>query len=369
MKVSDDLTALVFELQRARSPADKARALARAWRTVRGLSATERRLLVREVGFDGAEDLVEGLAGKSGGAFAPAAVLEALGKMRVDGSLSLRGILTGLRDPESREDLFVRGLDLAAESYDSHDEEADEPPVIDESVVYDIPTAQPIPGVVHREAEAKPVEVDEVQAASSVETADSKPPAITPPPPSKEEPPPGAEIAPEPEPSPRVQEPSPWDDPWQSPPDSESAETPAARRNRGFKASRAHDLHPTTGSVLNRLRAVRDAIPEMRNAGPREIRDKLETLPELWARRRAVIDLIDAGIPAGVGETLDLIEDLDRSLDRRWCLAALARRGDLEGQGLERALDMLASKAARRRVRGLAERESAERETVNETAG
>ena len=352
MKVSDDLTALVFELQRARSPADKARAMARAWRTVRGLNPTERRLLVREVGFDGAEDLVDGLAGKSGGAFAPAAVLEALGKMRNDGSLSLRGILTGLRDPETREDLLDRGLDLAADSYDPEDEEVDEAPLMEEPVVYDIPTARSIAEVVHREPDPKRVEVDEVQAASSGETADHKPPVILPPPPSKGQPLSAPETAPDPEPS----EPSPWDDPWRSSPVSEPAEPAEKNSNRRSDAPRIDDPRETAGSVLDRLRAVRNVIPELRNAGPREIRKILETLPELWARRRAVVELIDAGVPAGLGETLDLIEDLDRPLDRRWCLSALARRGDLEGSGLERALEMLASPAARRRVVALASR-------------
>jgi hypothetical protein len=356
MKVSDDLTALVFELQRARSPADKARAMARAWRTVRGLNPTERRLLVREVGFDGAEELVEGLAGKSGGAFAPAAVLEALGKMRKDGSLSLRGILTGLRDPETQEDFLARGLDLAADSYDREDEEVDEASFAEEPMVYDVPTARPIAEVDHREPDSEWAEVDEVLAASSVGTADPRVPVIPPPPPSKAQPPAAPETVPEPEPSPRAKEPSPWDAPWRSSPISESAEPPAAKRNRGFEAPWTDDPRETTGSVLDRLRLVRNAIPELRNAGPREIRERLETLPELWARRRAVVDLIDAGIPAGVGETLDLIEDLDRPLDRRWCLSALARRGDLEGGGLDRALAMLASPAARRRVKALATR-------------
>ena len=82
--MSDDLTALIFELQRAPTPADKAKALARAWRTVRGLKPAERRLLAREVGFDGAEELIDGLGGSERGIFAPAAVLEALQKRGVD---------------------------------------------------------------------------------------------------------------------------------------------------------------------------------------------------------------------------------------------------------------------------------------------
>ena len=116
MSRADDLTALVFELRRAGSPVDKARALARAWRTVRALNTVDRRLLAREVGFDGAEDLIEGLATKAGGAFAPAAVLEALGQMRNDKDFTLRSVFADLRDPDRRDDLVARGLDLAAGS-------------------------------------------------------------------------------------------------------------------------------------------------------------------------------------------------------------------------------------------------------------
>jgi hypothetical protein len=108
--------------------------------------------------------------------------------------------------------------------------------------------------------------------------------------------------------------------------------------------------------VLDRLHAVRQAIPQLQAAGPREIQEALEILPESWARRRAVVALIEAGVPAGVGDTLDLIEDFDRPLDRSWCLATLARRGGLQGDDLERGLTMLASPAARRRVEALASR-------------
>ena len=160
MKVSDDLTALVFELQRARSPSEKARALARAWRTVRGLSASERRLLAREVGFDGAEDLIEGLAGKSDGAFSPAAVLEALGKMKRDNNLSFGGLLAGLLDPDRRDDLLLQGMDLAADSFDQSEEDLEAS--VAEPEVFDIPTAQPLTELVRpsSESEAAPAEPD-----------------------------------------------------------------------------------------------------------------------------------------------------------------------------------------------------------------
>jgi hypothetical protein len=86
------------------------------------------------------------------------------------------------------------------------------------------------------------------------------------------------------------------------------------------------------------------------------LREALEAIPEPWARRRALVALIDAGLPDDTGSVLDLIEGLEREMDRRWCLSALARRGDLGGAELDRALELLTSPAARRRVAALARR-------------
>ena len=75
------LNALLFELQTARSPLQQAKTMARAWRTIRELSPTDRRLLARHAGFAGAEEMLEGLASRKGG-LAPAALLGALSKAR-----------------------------------------------------------------------------------------------------------------------------------------------------------------------------------------------------------------------------------------------------------------------------------------------
>jgi hypothetical protein len=358
MNVSDDLTALVFELRRAGSPAEKARALARAWRTIRGLNPTDRRLLAREAGFDGVEDLIEGLARKGGGAFAPAAILAALGKMRDDEGLSVRGAIADLRDPGRRDDLLARGLDLAARSFDRVEEEGDE---VDEALVADEPAVDdgaPAPAVaeaVPRAPHPRPIGVSEIPGPPPGRAAGRKPPVVPPPPPSKEAPATDEEPAPEPTAPPEERESSVWEAGLT--PARESEEEPRARwSRRAIEASETVEPRLAGGSVLDRLRVVRRAIPELRTASPREIQRTLENLPELWARRRAVVALIEAGVPAGVGDALDLVEDLDRPLDRSWCLAALARRGGLEGDDLGRALTMLASPAARRRIEALAGR-------------
>jgi len=333
MKISDDLTALIFELQRARSPVEKARGLARAWRTVRGLSGTERRLLAREVGFDGAEGLVEELAGKSGGTFAPAAVLEALGRMRRDESLSVRGILADLRDPERREDLLVAGIDLADRAVD--EDKVDEEFQVEAQPGASQPVVPPPQPVVETEIEMAPEPETQIEPELEIKGEVDQPQ--------------------EHELLAQLVESSPWDSVWQQPEVSKSVMTRAARRDRAVRSTGEAQLPTAEGSVLQRLRAFRDAIPGLRHVRHGEISEILDSLPEPWARRRAVVALIEAGIPGDTDGVLDLIEEMERPMDRRWCLASLARRGDLEGDTLERALEMMASPAARRRVAAIAD--------------
>lgn len=361
MKISDDLTALIFELQRARSPADKAKALARAWRTLRGLSNAERRLLVREVGFDGAEDLVEGLAGKSGGLFAPAAVLEALGRMRKEEDLTVRGILADFKDPERREDLFIRGIDLVAEGRD--DDETDEPEFASDATVEDEEEWTDPPLSVIVDSEIVPDEATDRVAEEPVAVVEPPKPvaAMPPPPPARTEEVPdetrraveddvGVDLGPHPEPVVAVEDPSTWDEQWAAAP---SAGTARNGGDRSFAAPVSGDW-VVVNSVFRRLQAFRQGMEELRGAAVGAVIETLDGLPEPWAKRRAVVALLEAEIPANTEEALDLVESLERPMDRKWCLSALARRGDLAGENLERAVQMLQSPAARRRVRALA---------------
>jgi hypothetical protein len=357
--MNENLSALVFELKRAGSKADKAKVLARAWRSVRDLSPIERRFLAREVGFDGAEDLIEGLAGKGEGGFAPAAVLEALGKMRRDEGLSLRRIISDLRDPDRRDDLLVRGIDLVADSVVRPEEVMDgegETPLHDRAPEID---------------DLHPRLVPESDSDESEEV--TVPPVPRPEPEPKSEPVPRLE--PEPVPEPRlepepetlnepelqIEEPSPWDSMWQpvepavpttvsSPLDFDEIQSVTAAALARVRPDQRE------GTTLSRLRNFRTDIEMLRGAGVHRLREALDDLPEPWARRRGLVALIEADIPDDAGSALDLIGELDRPMDRRWCLTALSRRGDLAGADLERALELLSSPAARRRVEALARR-------------
>ncbi len=369
--MNDDLTALVFELQRAPSATDKAKVLARAWRTVRGLKPVERRLLAREVGFDGAEELIEGLSGKDRGVFAPAAVLEAIGKLRSDPGFSVRRVIDSLRDPDRRDDLLVRGMDLVAESMTGTAEltldpltEEEETALHDEVLLLDEDDSEISAGVTagdHRGVRTTPPVPGQEQERWQRQKPNPQPePESRPGPETKPEP--RARPAPRPEPQPEPEAEPEQPTPWDTQATGEEIVGRVAAVGVPSLFETVPDARPrgssgkTEGSPMERLRELREALPDLERASVRALSERLDAFPEAWARRRALVAMIESDVPDEATAALDLIETLDREMDRRWCLATLARRGDLLGVDLDRALAMLSSPAAERRVIGLAAR-------------
>ncbi|HSN53283.1 MAG TPA: hypothetical protein VLT32_01370 [Candidatus Sulfomarinibacteraceae bacterium] len=362
-----DVAALVFELQRTSSPVERARVLARAWRTIRGLDPVERRLLAREVGFDGAEELLEGLAGRGAGGVAPAALLEALNRARQDEGVSMRSLVNALRDPGRRDDLLARGFDLAAELVaDAADEGvpgSTGPPHV---------PAAAVPGSQEEDAPASEADRDLGGGAGA--------PTVPPPPKARPERPGPDPVmgrgvsSGEAPPSGRgragVTQPVPVRKPLQAPSGTElaaaepsiwdrvtppSAPTTAIESEPPVSTWSSSKNAGASGTVLERLRRFSASIPRLRNGSLEELAAALAELTEPWARRRALLALLEAGIPADPAAAVRLVEsELDRPLDRRWCLAALARRGDLAGEALSHALELLTSPSARRRIAALA---------------
>ena len=122
MSAQRKLNALLFELQTARSPLTQAKILARAWRTVRELSPTDRRLLARHVGFEGAEEMLEGLATRKGG-WAPAMLLQVLANARNTDSSTVSNLIDAIADPNRRDEALAIGADLAADLLDEPEPE------------------------------------------------------------------------------------------------------------------------------------------------------------------------------------------------------------------------------------------------------
>jgi len=354
MSAQRKLNALLFELQTARTPLAQAKVLARAWRTLRELSPTDRRLLARHVSFDGAEEMLEGLATRKGG-WAPAMLLQILSNARDTDTSTVSDLIRALKIPGRRKEALTRSADLAidllAESeIDGVAEEiAEEPGDSPEPALGDEPSPEAALAARHALEEKKSGEVEEAADTApdageeaAVDVAD------------EEEPEPKPKPAPVP-PKPPVVDWSRWDreDPVHRPAPSvsEKSRRPALKaRPEGRRPDRLAAALAQDPTALSRLRRLRRELPGVAGAEAEALLGVIEAFPEGWARRRALAALLEAGIPADPGQAVDLVADLEREFDRRWCLGILARRSVLERETLARALDLLTSAAARRRL-------------------
>ena len=104
-------------------------------------------------------------------------------------------------------------------------------------------------------------------------------------------------------------------------------------------------------SVLSQLRVLRRELAGFKGSSVATLRELIENFPDGWARRRALCALLEEGIPTEVNEALELVSCLERDLDRRWCLGVLARRGELRGSVLSRALDLVDSPFGKKRLK------------------
>lgn len=329
MGVPEQLSAMLFELRAAGSPVDKAKALARAWRFVRRLSPHDRQFLAREAGFEGAEELLDTISAKRGGV-GPAVMLQLLNSIRGRGDQELVSVIAELKDPESREAMLVRGADALAEAFESEGTE-------DEAVL-DVP---PVP-IDATKPETEPdffaptVEED----AAGVDDVAAEPDA------TEEQTPETEGVAPEIVAEAGPEEPEPLPTGLSTDPIEEDIEF---ADDGSIDVDFLVDELEAETSLVDRLLCLREAIPALGSGGA-EFGLLVEAFPEGWARRRALTALLEAGLPSNADDALDLIEDLERAVDRRWCLGVLIDRGDLQGAEADRALELSDSPALRRRI-------------------
>ena len=76
----------------------------------------------------------------------------------------------------------------------------------------------------------------------------------------------------------------------------------------------------------------------------------LETFPDGWARRRALQELLRAGVPGSLDDAFVLVEVLGSDRDRLWCLGTLADSREIPERDREAFLASVSSPAARRRL-------------------
>ena len=355
MSTSRKLNALLFELQTAASPLQQAKILARGWRTLRELSPTDRRLLAKHAGFDGADEILEGLAKRRGG-LSPAMLLRVLANARSTDGTTVGELLSAVRDPLRRDEAVTRGIDLARELL------AD-PADVGEEDHEEVGEALGELRAVDTTIEENPEEALAALSALEEHDEDEEAEELAGPPD------PIAQAAPEPEspskPEPEI-EPSGVVPPivdwsrWQTTsPTNRAAPTPPAMTFEPVDdvVSRRFDPQLVPGalgaepSVLSRLLELRRELPGIAGSSVETLREVVESFEDGWARRRALAACLEAGIPESVDHALELVATLGRERDRRWCLGILASRGDLGGSRRDQALKLVTSPSARRRIK------------------
>ena len=344
------LTALLHELQNARSPLAQARVLARAWRTVRELSPTDRRLLARHAGFDGAEEILEGLGQRKGG-LAPAMLLRVLANARGTDGSTVSELLAAIRDPQRGDEAISLGAELASDLL--AEPEPEEPATEIGEAIEELQAVEE--SIIETPEEA----LIALNALESERVEDIETSLV---------PEPETEVARDPEPVPKFEPesepPSPappivdWGRWHEAPPSGRPAPTPREVTRPSFSDAGAtrFEAHAVVGaigaehSVLSQLRVLRRELSGFTGSGIDTLRELIKAFPDGWARRRALCALLEAGIPAKPRQALELVSCLGRELDRRWCLGILARRGALIGTLLNRALDLVDSDYSKRRL-------------------
>ncbi len=333
MSLPEQLSAMVFELKGAGSPVAKAKALARAWRFVRRLDPGDRKVLAREAGFDGAEDLLETLATKKGG-IAPAMLLQLLGGLKGRNEEHLGAVIGALEDPQRREAMLLGGVDALAESLlpeapePEDDVESEEIPILVQDAVSEAPAISED----FLESDAGTPSEPEPQRAEPTTGIQVK--TVT------EDPTPIELFSEEP----KVELPT------------QVTEVPISGTEIPVTADSWPDPEDLLGileserSLVARLLTLRDAIEELQNWSQEDLRRLVGVFPEGWPQRRAVGALLDGGIPEKTADALELIEILERPVDRRWSLGLLLDRRGLQPPDAERALEIVESSALHRRI-------------------
>ncbi len=359
MGTTGDLTDLVSLLEDVDSPFERLHQLALAWRSIRKMKAQERAELARKAGFDGAEEIVERLAGRHGG-LAPALLLQAIERARKADSGQLREIFRQLRDPESRAAVVSEGLRLAGEtvveklgSSAGGSEGSDAAPVAVPGTEAGSGAGEPArrtPDETPAGEEEQPE--PEVAATASGEAAHEE-----------------AAIPAEPQESPTEKIPA--TTPVPDVPHGDDGGAGAHRETERAPATSRHDGTPVRSApvgprrleplvrrlraepnVIHRLQLLRElAAPGPLDAG--DVEGLLAEFPWSWARRKALCILIDRGGLDGVSSPGEFVRRLTPG-DRVWCLTSLARRAPSASWKLDDLLGAVESPALRNRLRRLA---------------
>ncbi|PWB77519.1 MAG: hypothetical protein C3F15_03030 [Holophagae bacterium] len=356
MEVADELVGLIHQIRNTASPIERLKLLARGWRSVRALSADDRRSLARELGFDGAEQMIDQLARRGG--MSPSNLMSVLHEAEQTDPAAVLDTIRGLGEPERRRAAAGELLDTAAdilvddEAQPAHAPGASGEPT--DKVAAEHGPPAPSPQVLVRQRAAPPAvpaadsergqpsrapRADAREAgAAGPGAASVRPPAA----PARQRPPavaekPGTRAAPEVGPR-RVRG-------DRRPAERAASPAPPPPAGAGLATQLGAER-----SLLRRLRRLAASAGRLDEAGIEEVAAVLECFPAGWARRRALQRLLEAGVPRSTSDAITLLELLPRPSERLWAATTLAASRPLDDGERAALLAAVPSPALRHRL-------------------
>lgn len=325
------LPELVDQLGRTFSPFERLKILGRAWALLKNMTPEQRLVVATQLGLDRADEVVEAIAAR-GGTKASPVILSMIDQAQKKGTAHLPELISDLRDPGRRAERLRQGaaaLEDAAVTAAASGEVPWLPPgTVTPPAKVESPRPAPPPPVAPPAPAPPPVQVQPLPQPRPQPPA---PPAPAPPPPAPVAPPPPVQQAP-PQPAAKPQ-PKPAPMPVQ----------PAAQ-------SALADRLAEVPRLTARFRTLRRSLDEAKKIPVESLGPIVNQFPDGWARRRALLELLRAGIPASLEDAQVLIETLGSERDRLWCLGALAESREIPETEREAILEEATSPLARRRL-------------------
>jgi hypothetical protein len=333
-----NLPELIQQLGSTYSPYERLKILGRAWSLLRTMTTDQRLAVAAQLGMDKADEVVEAIAARTGGKPSPE-LLAMIEKAQVKGQVHLPELIADLRDPKRRGE---RLKESAAAVEDVIFGEVPAATWLPPGAVPAVPGAAVAPRTAAKAAPPPrppaPKPAAPPPPAPVVAPVAAPAPISKPAPPASAPPPPVVKAAPAPEPKPVEAPPPPKPQPAppvQTVPDSGLADRLAA-----------------IPSLTLRFRVFRRQLNEARGMSTAGLRSIIEGFHDGWARRRALLELLRAGIPGALPDALSLVETLASERDRLWCLGALTDTREIPEGDREAVLAAVTSPAARQRLAG-----------------
>lgn len=343
MATPSTLPELVEQLGKTYSPFERLKILGRAWSLLRQMTPEQRMTVAAHIGLDHADEVVDAIAKRSGQKASPA-LISMIEQAQMKGTPHLPELIADLRDPNRRTERLKQSAIALGTALTEDGQPA--------------PATWLPPGAVPAVPNAKPVQPAPKAAAPKTAPRPEPKPAPPPQPPPQAPEPPPVVVAPPPAPvvvaPPPAPEPVPEPVAAPAPPPPEPPPVPklaAPVRPPQADSDLANRL-AAIASPIGRFKLLRVSLVEAKAMSTAGLLSVVESFPDGWARRRALMELLRSGVPAGLTDALGLINALGSERDRAWCLGALVEDRPIPEGDREAVLGGITSPTGRRRLAG-----------------